>query len=414
MKKVGIVIRKEYSERVTSAGFIITTILIPVLMISVIAIPILIQLFSSKSDVRVAIIDKTQQLKADLTDVFASRSSMQIVFADFADAQEREVLIKETDLGKLSGYLVIQYDSTGKVLATYTSKNLTDFDLLRELESGVRAAVRRKLLSERGFSHADIEFLEKPTQFKTQKLSGGKASSDSGISSIVLSFVMGLLIYSTIIGYGAFISSSVIGEKSSKVMEILISSVKPFELMIGKIIGIGLVALTQYAVWIIAALALSGLSLKGLGGAASKINFEIPPLLLFYFVLYFVLGYLIYATLYAATGSIFENEQDAQSLQFPITFLVILAMVFVSLIISKPDSPLATLLSLVPFFAPILMIGRLSVTDVPLWQILLSLVLMAVTFYAILWGSAKIYRIGVLLYGKKPSLNEVMKWLRYA
>ncbi len=414
MKKVGIVIRKEYSERVTSAGFIITTILIPVLMISVIAIPILIQLFSSKSDVRVAIIDKTKALKADLTEVFSSRSSLQIVFADFADAQEREVLIKETDLGKLNGYLVIQHDSTGKILATYTSKNVTDFDLLRELENSVKSAVRRKLLVERGFADADIELLEKPMLFKTQKLSGGQASSDSGLGSFLLSFVMALLIYSTIIGYGAFISSSVIGEKSSKVMEILISSVKPFELMIGKIIGIGLVALTQYAVWIIAALALSGLSLKGLGGAASKINFEIPPLLLFYFVLYFVLGYLIYATLYAATGSIFENEQDAQSLQFPITFLVILAMVFVSLIISKPDSPLATLLSLVPFFAPILMIGRLSVTDVPLWQILLSLVLMAVTFYAILWGSAKIYRIGVLLYGKKPSLNEVMKWLRYA
>jgi ABC-2 type transport system permease protein len=414
MKKVGIVIRKEYSERVTSAGFIITTILIPVLMISVIAIPILIQLFSSKSDVRVAIIDKTKALKADLTEVFSSRSSLQIVFADFADAQEREVLIKETDLGKLNGYLVIQHDSTGKILATYTSKNVTDFDLLRELENSVKSAVRRKLLVERGFADADIELLEKPMLFKTQKLSGGQASSDSGLGSFLLSFVMALLIYSTIIGYGAFISSSVIGEKSSKVMEILISSVKPFELMIGKIIGIGLVALTQYAVWVIAALALSGLSLKGLGGAASKINFEIPPLLLFYFVLYFVLGYLIYATLYAATGSIFENEQDAQSLQFPITFLVILAMVFVSLIISKPDSPLATLLSLVPFFAPILMIGRLSVTDVPLWQILLSLVLMAVTFYAILWGSAKIYRIGVLLYGKKPSLNEVMKWLRYA
>ncbi len=414
MKKVGIVIRKEYSERVTSAGFIITTILLPVLMISVIAIPILIQLFSSKSDVRVAIIDKTKALKADLTEVFSSRSSLQIVFADFADAQEREVLIKETDLGKLNGYLVIQHDSTGKILATYTSKNVTDFDLLRELENSVKSAVRRKLLVERGFADADIELLEKPMLFKTQKLSGGQASSDSGLGSFLLSFVMALLIYSTIIGYGAFISSSVIGEKSSKVMEILISSVKPFELMIGKIIGIGLVALTQYAVWVIAALALSGLSLKGLGGAASKINFEIPPLLLFYFVLYFVLGYLIYATLYAATGSIFENEQDAQSLQFPITFLVILAMVFVSLIISKPDSPLATLLSLVPFFAPILMIGRLSVTDVPLWQILLSLVLMAVTFYAILWGSAKIYRIGVLLYGKKPSLNEVMKWLRYA
>jgi len=414
MSKIAIVARKEYSERVTSAGFIITTILVPILMLGFVAVPIFVQLLSSKSDARVAIIDKTQQLKADLAEVFTLRSSLQIVFADFADAQEREVFIKETDLGKLSGYLVIQYDSTGKVLATYTGKNITDFDLLRELESGVRAAVRRKLLVERGFSHTDIEFLEKPTLFKTQKLSGGQASSDSGIDSFLLSLVMAMLIYSTIIGYGALISSSVIGEKSSRVMEVLISSIKPLELLIGKIIGIGLVALTQYAVWVIAALALSGLSLKGLGGAASKINLEIPPLLLFYFVLYFALGYLIYATLYAATGSIFETEQDAQSLQFPITFLVILSVLFISFIISKPDSLFATLLSLVPFFTPILMIARLSVTDVPLWQISLSLVLMVLTFYAILWGSAKIYRMGVLLYGKKPSLNEVIKWLRYA
>jgi ABC-2 type transport system permease protein len=131
-------------------------------------------------------------------------------------------------------------------------------------------------------------------------------------------------------------------------------------------------------------------------------------------MLYFVLGYLIYATLYAATGSIFENEQDAQSLQFPITFLVILSYLFIYFTASKPDSLPATLLSLVPFFTPILMICRLSATDVPLWQISLSLVLMMLTFCAILWGSAKIYRMGVLLYGKKPSLNEVIKWLRYA
>jgi ABC-type Na+ efflux pump, permease component len=413
MSKIAIVARKEYSERVTSAGFIITTILVPILMLGFVAVPIFVQLLSSKSDARVAIIDKTQQLKADLAEVFTLRSSLQNVLLTCRCTRARSI-IKETDLGKLSGYLVIQYDSTGKVLATYTGKNITDFDLLRELESGVRAAVRRKLLVERGFSHTDIEFLEKPTLFKTQKLSGGQASSDSGIDSFLLSLVMAMLIYSTIIGYGALISSSVIGEKSSRVMEVLISSIKPLELLIGKIIGIGLVALTQYAVWVIAALALSGLSLKGLGGAASKINLEIPPLLLFYFVLYFALGYLIYATLYAATGSIFETEQDAQSLQFPITFLVILSVLFISFIISKPDSLFATLLSLVPFFTPILMIARLSVTDVPLWQISLSLVLMVLTFYAILWGSAKIYRMGVLLYGKKPSLNEVIKWLRYA
>lgn len=414
MNKVGIVIRKEYFERVKSIGFILSTALIPVLMSSFIIVPLLIQFFSDKSQTRVAIVDKTQKLKATLQAAFDKRESLQIIFADFADESEREMLIKETDLGKLSGYLVVRYDSTGNLLATYTSRNITDFDLLRTLENAVRSAARRQLLAERGFSDAEIAAFEKPISFQTQKLSAGKTSDDSGIGSFIVSYVMALLIYGTLLGYGSLVSSAIIDEKSSKVMEVLISSVQPLELMMGKIIGIGLVALTQYAAWVIAALTLSGLSLQSVGGAIAKTSFELSPLLLFYFVLYFLLGYLIYATLYAATGSAFETAQDAQSLQFPITFLVIIAIIFVQVAISKPDSPLAVVLSLVPFFAPILMIARLSVSDVPFWQISLSLALMLATFYAALWASAKIYRVGVLMYGKKPSLSELVKWLRYS
>lgn len=415
MHKVAIVIRKEYLERVKSTGFIVSTVLIPILMASFIVVPILMQLLTNKSDLRVAIIDKTQKFKANLQAVFEKQAPLQIVFADFADESEREILIKETDLGKLSGYLVLRYDSAGQILATYTSKNTTDFDLLRKLENGVRTAVRQQLLAERGFSQAEIQAFERPISFQTQKLSGGKTSNDSGVGSFIISYVMALLIYSTLLGYGSMISAAVIEEKSSRVMEVLISSVKPVELMMGKIIGVGLVALTQYAVWVIAALLLSGLSLQSLGGSMiPKTSLELPTSLLFYFVLYFLLGYLIYATLYAATGSAFETAQDAQSLQFPITALAVIAILFVQIAISKPESPLAIGLSLVPFFAPVLMIARMSVTDVPFWQIALSLTLMVITFYAVLWASAKIYRMGVLMYGKKPALGELFKWLRYS
>ncbi|PIO48246.1 MAG: hypothetical protein CMR00_05675 [[Chlorobium] sp. 445] len=415
MHKVAIVIRKEYLERVKSTGFIVSTVLIPILMASFIVVPILMQLLTNKSDLRVAIIDKTQKFKANLQAVFEKQAPLQIVFADFADESEREILIKETDLGKLSGYLVLRYDSAGQILATYTSKNTTDFDVLRKLENGVRTAVRQQLLAERGFSQAEIQAFERPISFQTQKLSGGKTSNDSGVGSFIISYVMALLIYSTLLGYGSMISAAVIEEKSSRVMEVLISSVKPVELMMGKIIGVGLVALTQYAVWVIAALLLSGLSLQSLGGSMiPKTSLELPTSLLFYFVLYFLLGYLIYATLYAATGSAFETAQDAQSLQFPITALAVIAILFVQIAISKPESPLAIGLSLVPFFAPVLMIARMSVTDVPFWQIALSLTLMVITFYAVLWASAKIYRMGVLMYGKKPALGELFKWLRYS
>jgi len=143
-------------------------------------------------------------------------------------------------------------------------------------------------------------------------------------------------------------------------------------------------------------------------------SLDIPPLLLVYFVVYFVLGYLIYATLYAAVGSAFENQQDAQSLTTPITLLVVVPMLVLQLVLNKPDSTIAIVLSMVPFFAPILMIARTASSDVPFWQIGVSWALMIGTFYLVLTIGAKIYRIGVLMYGKKPSLGEIIKWVRYS
>ncbi|MCS7012485.1 MAG: ABC transporter permease [Chloroherpetonaceae bacterium] len=414
MSKIGVIIRKEYLERVRSKGFILATVLIPVLMSSFIVVPLVLRLLSDKSGTHLILLDKTGRLEQPLRQILEQEKSMRITVARAAD--EKEIYLREQELASKeappSGILTLQIDSSGKVLATYRGKSVTDFDLMERLENSVKMAVRRLSLKEKGFSDDEIARLEQPVIFRAQRSS--EKSEDSGIGSFLVSYIMSLLIYATLLGYGAVISSAVIDEKASKVMEVLISSVKPIDLMIGKIVGVGLVALTQYSIWIVVALALSGLSLRLGASAAPPINFTLSPELLLYFVLYFVLGYLIYATLYAATGSAFESTQDAQALQTPITLLAIIPMLVIQSVISKPDSATAVILSLIPFFAPILMIARLSVTDVPLWQVLLSFVLMGATFYAAVWIAAKIYRVGVLMYGKKPSLNEIAKWLRYS
>ncbi|RFM24835.1 MAG: ABC transporter permease [Candidatus Thermochlorobacter aerophilum] len=409
MNKTAIVIRKEYLERVKSKGFIISTILIPVLMSSFIVIPILITFLSRDSKTVIAIHDATGKYQSAIESALEKQETFSILWVDWQKESEREATLKGIETGKITGYLLLK-EVDGKLEAVYTAKNIVDFGINRKIENTIQKAVSRLFLKNKGFTDDDIATLEKPIELKTQKISGSSQGDKGALSEFLLAYVMVMLIYGTLLSYGIAVMSSVMEEKSSKVMEVLIASVKPFELMVGKLVGIGLVAFTQYLIWAVVAFALSAVSLQ----YNPKFQIDLSPILLMYFVLYFMLGYLIYATLYAAVGSAFENPEDAQSLTAPITFLVIVPIVAMSYVISKPDSVASVILSLIPFFSPILMMGRLAVTDVPFWQVLLSIALMIGTFYGVMFVSAKIYRIGVLMYGKKPTLAEILKWVRYA
>lgn len=408
MSKTAIVIRKEYLERVRSKGFIISTILIPILMSGFIVIPIVTTFLSRDSKTVVAIYDATGKYQSAIEAAFEKQETLSMIWVDWEKESEREATLKGIEAGKITGYLLLK-ESSGKLEAIYTAKNILDFSINRKIESTIQKAISRLALKNKGFTDDEIAVLEKPIELRTQKISGSSQGDKGALSEFLLAYVMVILIYGTLLTYGITVMSSVMEEKSSKVMEVLIASVKPFELMVGKVVGIGLVAFTQYLIWAVIALLLSAMSLQ----YNPKFQFEISPLLLVYFVLYFVLGYLIYATLYAAVGSAFENSQDAQPLTTPITFLVIIPIVAMNYVISQPDSAVSIALSLIPFFSPILMMGRLTITDVPLWQVLLSIGLMAGTFYVVMLFSAKVYRIGVLMYGKKPSLAEIFKWLKY-
>jgi ABC-2 type transport system permease protein len=231
------------------------------------------------------------------------------------------------------------------------------------------------------------------------------------------------------LSYGGLVQRGVIEEKANRIIEIIASSARPYDIMMGKVIGIGAVGLTQMTIWVI----LSSLVMMAFGPIMHLINpdvvnppiagaaqpglpggFDIPPLspwLGLGFIFYFLSGYFLYATIYAAIGSAVDQESDAQQLSMPVTMLVVLPMLFISVVISNPDGTVSTILSLIPFFTPTLMIIRIAASEVPLWQIILSTVLMIGSFMGCIYVASKIYRVGILMYGKKPKFSELIKWV---
>jgi ABC-2 type transport system permease protein len=234
--------------------------------------------------------------------------------------------------------------------------------------------------------------------------------------TFVISIVLALLLYTTLLMYGIVTMRSVLEEKTTRIVEILISAVTPFQLLAGKIVGVAAVACTQYIIWISA-----GLLLNTFGAAmaasyapgGSMPSFHIPIYVLAALITYFLLGYLLYASLYAAVGSAASNEQDAQQLQLPATLPIVMSFILFNVILRDANSTASIVLSEIPFFTPILMLLRISIQTPPLWQIGLSILLLVLTIFAVVSFSARIYRVGVLMYGKRPSLVEILRWLRY-
>jgi ABC-2 type transport system permease protein len=220
-------------------------------------------------------------------------------------------------------------------------------------------------------------------------------------------------IYISVLMYGLFVMRGVIEEKQSRIVEVLVSSVKPTQMMLGKVIGIGAVGLTQFGVWTLSVLLLTTFGVSAFSSRGVTMP-NIPISLLVYFVVYFLLGYFLYATLYAMVGSTVSSEEDAQQAQIPVTMLLVVPMLIFNMIIANPTSGASIGLSMVPFFAPTLMMMRIAVVNPPLWQILLSMGIMVATILGCVWISARIYRVGILMYGKRPSIAELGRWLRYS
>ena len=419
MDKVFLIIKREYLARVRTKGFILSTILTPLLLASTILIPMLFMDRSSEKNYRLVILDQTndQPLYTRIEELLKENNKNADDFEVVRETlkpdqveERKKNLNEDLKAEKIAGYVVLPPDflSSGKMQRR--ARNVNDFLNNRRIETAFNSAVIEQRMIRAGVNPAQASAINQEVRVDFIDEKGEK---ESGAAKWGLSFLLAIILYVTILIYGLQVMQGVIEEKQSRIIEVLLSSVKPFQLMLGKVIGIGSVSLTQVTVW---ALSLALVSAIAAAQALAFGSFKFPAIpvsLLLFFIIYYILGYFLFATLYAIVGSMVSSQEDGQQAQMPITLLVALPMTLATVIMTKPDSTLSTVLSLIPFFAPILMFMRITVQQPPMWQIVLSIVLMLLTIWGAVWMAAKIYRVGVLMYGKRPSLPELIKWLKY-
>jgi len=427
MHNAWLVVQREYMERIRSKAFIIMTLLMPVFMASTILIPALLSNMKSGVIRRIVLVANNvdiaeairQQLiapsaKSDASERSGKKSGAPRfaveISTDTSDV-ERDKLRRDVSDGKIDGFLWLTDSDLANRKVVYSAKDVTDFGESIELRNAVQSAIVKRQLGQKGMSEVEVESVLKPIDLDSVRIEKGKEGA-SGVAVFLVSFTMVMLLYVNVLVYGFAVMRSIIEEKSSRILEVLLSSVTAKQLLAGKIIGVGAVGLTQVAIW----LAIAGaFSLVGLSSAGSMLaNVHIPVIGVVAFGVYFILGYFLYSTMYAALGSMVNSDQEAQQVQWPAMLPIIFSIMMVTTVLQHPNSQLALWTSLFPFFTPILMFVRIMAETPPMWQVLLSICLMLLTTWGLLSLSSRIYRVGILMYGKRPTLPELRKWLRYA
>ena len=422
-EKLLLIVHREYFTRLKSKIFIVSTILAPVIMILLLVLPAIIQTMTSDRSRSFLIYDETEEVGYQLT-------AMDSVYYTLADV-EPSVLRQRLIEGEIEGYLVIPHEILdGKGNTMFYHDGSAGMSVASRIRSDLQQIVQDIRLNRIDAPDEVRSILAQRVQTDNITITQeGQETEDSGFF-MFLGFIMGFIIYGAMFGYGAVIMRSVMEEKSSRIVEVVASSVSPFELLMGKVIGVALLGLTQFMIWAAAGAALlvaagpllalfsgsgSTETLHGAEAAAEAAAFTIPyvsPFLWIGFVLFFLLGFLVYSSLFAIVGSAVDQESDSQQLQLPIIMLIIIPLMFLFPVSDDPASNLAVALSMIPFFAPILMPVRMAVLSVPVWQLALTFALMAGTFIVLIWMSSRIYRTGILMYGKKASFKELWKWVQ--
>jgi ABC-2 type transport system permease protein len=412
VRRVFSVARREYLERVRSKAFIISTVLGPTLLAGFMIAPVLLTRQRGRP-LRVAVLDDSGALGAEVTRSLARRkvAGQERFLVEPAPAAPgaaaRAALQERVVQGDLDGYLFIPADALERSAAEYYGKNVSNVMDLQLMDKAVEEALVSRRLARAGLDPEHIRSLTRRVDLKTIRLTARGAREDRG-GSFLLSLVLLMLLYTTMAMWGTAMMNGVIEEKSNRVVEVVVSSLPASRLFAGKLLGVGAAGLTQFLVW---AACLAAISAAGAaGGAASAVPEMSPPLLLA-FVLFFLLGYFLYGSMFASIGAAVNTTQEAQSLMFPVMMPLILSVVFYPMVLAAPDSTLSVVLSLIPFFAPLLMFLRMTAVSPPAWQVALSMGLMLVSIAVLTWAAARIYRVGILMYGKRPTFPEILRWV---
>ena len=440
--KIWLIIKREYKTRVQTKSFMLSTFLTPLLILGIIGLLIFITVSSTDNEApkQVIVIDETGRMFEPLRQLNANRYIP--ISASQSVDQIRDLIMED----ELDGYVFFDQTFLSEgTPATFVHNGSGGITFFESLRSDVRDVTRQIRLEDNEVSEEVIAIFEERPALENRRLNetGVDEQSNAFLSSIG-GILIGVFIFIGLFGYGAILMRSVIEEKTSRIVEIITSSVKPIELMLGKLVGVCLVALTQFSLWIatyagvtiLAApvaqffinqrmgdLQNSLIAVDAKGTAAnvpSDIDlsfleqFSIDPLFILYFFVFFVLGFLMYSSIFAAIGAAVDSEQDSQQFMTPVMLPIFLGYMLNFRIAEAPDSTLAIMASLFPLTSPINMVTRMLVSNVPFWEVILSILLLILSLIGMLLLAARIYRTGILMYGKKPTFKELYKWIKQA
>jgi len=434
MSKISVIISHEYRTRVRAKWFIISTLLAPFGVALLIAVPVLAAILAGDgAEGKVAVVDRTGTLAAA---VVQSDTATFELAGDRTEAQLAEAVKSE----QIQAYVVIPSNVLDSGRITMYSRGGSGIAFEGSVQGSIEPLIVKARLQKVGTDTAVIGLVERGIDVVSLKVTEKGVEADSSQASAMVGYAAGFVIYMLIFLYGTMVMRGVVEEKANRIIEVIASSARPFEIMMGKVVGIGLVGLTQLVLWValgslvtmgIGALIAPSVSPEtlnqvqqmqannpsqgmGLGGALAASGIVLPNISvvsILMFIFNFFAGYFLYASLFAAVGSAVDQESDANSLTFPITLPVILTMLFIGNVIAAPNGTFAVVASMIPLFSPILMTVRVAATDVPAWQLLTSIALSIGGFFGAIWLASRIYRIGILSYGKKPTLKEIARWI---
>ena len=418
MREALLIARREYLERIRSRAFRVSTVLIPLFFGLIFGVGALSgKLSGGAKNIVVASNDPVlaESERAELMAVAARSSQLKVEVRAPVTEGDLEALNGEVESKRIDGYLWLNLrPGSTQPEATYTSRGSADFVGKDRMQGAIGHAMVREELVKRGATNEQIAALLKDVDLKTLQVKNGKAVAADASKSFWGAYLMAFVLYFAVVFYGVNVAQSVVSEKTSRVFEVLLASAKPESIMLGKLLGVGAVGLTQMAVWIVLLLLLSASSLFSTLATGGLAAYGVTPLQLIFFVLYFVLGFFFYSSLSAGLGATVSQESEVQQFSMLIVLPQVLALVLIVYILGNPGAWPVVLLSLFPPCTPIVMCLRMAAMAVPAWQLALSLVLMVASIYGMAWLASRIYRVGILMYGKRPTLPEMLRWIRYS
>lgn len=423
VRNLFVVAKREYLARVTTKGFWLATVALPLLMGAWMVVPSLV-MSKTRATQSLAIVDATGRvgdLLIESLDQMSALGTEQAAFevekveltgdpATLRAELDRRVLEEE-----IAAWVWVSGEGLARDTIEYHAESVSNFVTQEILKGKVSEVVRSVRLAEAGYDVGTIRQLSRRVGLETVRVSEEGSRAEGGFAAIGLAVALFIILYMMILIYGSQVMQGVLEEKSSRVVEVMLSAVRPIDLMAGKLAGICAAALTQLTVWISTAVVLTSPALLAIPFLPDGIELPtLSPMLIAHFFGYFLLGFLFFASFYAMIGSAFNNLQEAQQMSTIGVIFVVAPWVVFMPILNDPDSTLAVVSSLIPVFTPMLMILRITIKMPPAWQIILSYVLTLATCAGMVWLAARVYRVGILMYGKKPTAKELWRWIRYA